>query len=282
MSIESPIRGRGLLLLLVPLLLLGGCASSGQRAPDDRDPLEGMNRAIYSFNTGVDKVIIHPVVTGYDYVPQPVRNRVSSFFGNLGDVITVVNDLLQGKPQQGLEDASRVVWNTTLGIGGLFDPATSMGLPKHREDFGQTLGVWFAKDDPGPYLVLPLLGPSSLRDGVGLIGDIYTWPVFWLIKDPWVSWGLTGVAYIDIRSQLAENEGLLEVAAVDPYAFYRDSYFQHRRDQVWDGNAPDDEEDDPFEDDFEPEPEPETTAPPMSGKKKQGGISTPAGSVLGR
>ena len=122
-------------------------------------------------------------------------------------------DLLQGKFQQGLEDTSRVVWNTTLGIGGLFDPATSMGLPKHREDFGQTLGVWFAKDDPGPYLVIPVLGPSSFRDGVGLIGDIYTWPVFWATSNPYWTWGLATAAYIDIRSQLLETEGLAEIAA---------------------------------------------------------------------
>ena len=234
------------------LSVFGGCAS-GPRAPDDRDPLEGMNRAIYGFNTGLDTVLVHPVVKGYDAVlPKPVKTSVSNFFGNLGDFVTIVNDILQGKFHQSLEDASRVVWNTTLGIGGLFDPATSMGLPRHREDFGQTLGVWFAKDDPGPYLMLPVLGPSTFRDGIGLVGDIYTWPVFWLTKNPYVTWGMTGVAYVDLRSQLGESEGLLATAAVDPYAFYREAYFQHRRDLVWDGNAPETDEDS-FDDEFEPD-----------------------------
>jgi len=260
-------------VLLVPVLLLGAC-SSGPRAPSDNDPLEGMNRAIYSFNTGVDTVIIHPVVKGYNYVlPKPVKTGVSNFFGNFGDVVTVVNDVLQGKFQQGLEDTSRVVWNSTLGIGGLFDPATSMGLPKHREDFGQTLGVWFSKDDPGPYLVLPILGPSSLRDGVGLIGDIYTWPTFWLFNNGYVTWGLAGVAYIDVRSRLLETEGLLETAALDPYAFSRDAYFQHRRNLVWDGDAPDTDDDDSFEDDFVPAEQPA----PEGGKKK---MLSPAGSAI--
>jgi len=252
MNIGDSLRRQRLLTIVLPLLVLGGCAS-GQRSPDERDPLEGMNRAIYGFNSGLDTVIIHPVVTGYDYVtPKPVKKGVSNFFGNLGDFVTVVNDILQGKFEQGLEDTSRVLWNTTLGIGGLFDPATSMGLPKHREDFGQTLGVWFSKDDPGPYLVLPVLGPSTFRDGIGLIGDIYTWPVFWLTKNPYITWGLAGVAYVDIRSQLLASEGVLETAALDPYAFYRDGYFQHRRNLVWDGNAPD-ADDDTFDDDFDPE-----------------------------
>lgn len=264
-------RWRRVLVVLVPLLVLGGCAS-GQRAPDERDPLEGMNRAIYGFNTGLDKVIIHPVVKGYNYVlPKPVKTGVSNFFGNLGDFVTVVNDILQGKFRQGLEDTSRVVWNTTLGIGGLFDPATSMGLPKHREDFGQTLGVWFAKDDPGPYLMLPVLGPSTFRDGIGLVGDIYTWPVFWLTKNPYVTWGMASVAYIDVRAQLAESEGLLATAAVDKYAFYREAYFQHRRDLVWDGNAPETEEDS-FDDDFDPEP-----AADDAGTEKKRLLPQPAG-----
>jgi len=269
---EHPVCAPRLLLLVAPLLLLGGCAS-GTRAPDERDPLEGMNRAIYSFNSGLDDVIIHPVVKGYNAVlPKPVKTGVSNFFGNFGDVVTTLNDVLQGKFVQGLEDGSRVLWNSTLGIGGLFDPASSMDLPKHREDFGQTLGVWFSKDDPGPFLVLPVLGPSSFRDGVGLIGDIYTWPTFWLFNNGYVTWGLAGVAYIDVRSRLMDSEGLLETAAVDPYAFYRDAYFQHRRNLVWDGDAPD-LDDDTFEDDFVPE-----AAPEVGGEKKR--LPAPGGSAI--
>lgn len=237
----------------VGLLLMPWFAAAQQRAPDERDPWEGFNRGVYSFNQGVDKVLIHPVAKGYNFLlPKPVRNRVSSFFANLGDVVTVANDLLQGKFQQGLEDGARVFWNSTAGIGGLFDPATTMGLPRHREDFGQTLGVWFGRDKYGPYLMLPLLGPSSVRDGVGLIGDIYTWPVYWVPAKPAVTWGLAGVVYVDKRATLLETEDLLETAAVDRYAFLRDSYFQHRRDLVYDGNAPEDEEV-TFEDDFVPD-----------------------------
>jgi len=266
--------------MLSVLSVLGGCAS-GQRAPDERDPLEGMNRAIYGFNSGLDDVLIHPVVKGYKAVlPQPARTGVSNFFGNLGDFVTIVNDILQGKFQQGLEDGSRVVWNTTLGIGGLFDPATSMGLPKHREDFGQTLGVWFSKDDPGPYLVLPILGPSSFRDGIGLIGDIYTWPVIWLTKNPYVTWVSATLSYIDIRSQLSESEDLLATAAVDPYAFYREGYFQHRRNLVWDGNAPE-TEDDTFDDDFDPtESAAPTAEPAMNTDGKKTRLPAPAGSAV--
>lgn len=256
---SSMIRWSNVMALVAVLLSTSGIASA-QRAPDDRDPWEGFNRGVYSFNQGLDKVIIHPVSKGYNWIlPKPVRTGVSNFFDNLGDVVTVANDLLQGKFQQGLEDSSRVVWNTTLGIGGLFDPATSMGIPRHQEDFGQTLGVWFGREKHGPFLMLPVLGASSVRDGVGLVGDIYTWPVFWVPVSARVSWGLAGVAYIDTRAELLETENLLDTAALDRYAFLRDSYFQHRRELIYDGNVPEDE-DETFEDDFEPDPEPGTDA----------------------
>jgi phospholipid-binding lipoprotein MlaA len=243
--------------LLPALLLLVSVGASAERAPDDRDPWEGMNRGIYSFNTGLDTVLIHPVAKGYNWVlPKPVRKGVSNFFDNLGDVVTVVNDLLQGKFEQAASDTSRVLWNSTIGIGGLFDPASAMGLERHQEDLGQTFGVWFAKYDPGPYLVLPILGPSSVRDGTGLIGDIFTWPVFWLPAKGYVTWGLAGLGYVDTRAELLESEKILDEASLDRYAFLRESYFQHRRDQVYDGEVPDDEDDDTFEDEFEPESEP--------------------------
>jgi phospholipid-binding lipoprotein MlaA len=255
-------------LLLAALLLLNSVGASAERSPNDRDPWEGMNRGIYSFNTGLDTVLIHPIAKGYNWVlPKPVRKGVSNFFDNLGDVVTVVNDLLQGKFEQALEDTSRVLWNSTIGIGGLFDPASAMGLERHQEDLGQTFGVWFAKDDPGPYLVLPILGPSTVRDGTGLIGDIFTWPVYWLPAKGYVTWGLAGLGYLDTRAELLETEKVLDEASLDRYAFLRDSYFQHRRDQVYDGEVPDDEDEDTFEDEFEPEPEsesqPATRKPPL-------------------
>jgi phospholipid-binding lipoprotein MlaA len=151
---------------LICALFLGGCASNG----DPRDPLESMNRAVYSFNEGVDVAAIKPLATGYRTVmPQPVQNSVRNFFSNLDDFAVFVNDLLQFKVQQGVSDFMRMAFNTTFGLFGLVDMATEMGLKKHNEDFGQTLGKWGVGS--GAYLVLPFFGSSSLRDGLGLVVD---------------------------------------------------------------------------------------------------------------
>lgn len=219
-------------------LLLSGCASVPQ--PDERDPLQSYNRAMDSFNDGVDKAVLKPVATAYDTVlPQPVRTGVSNFFGNLGDAWSFVNNVLQGKPEGALHSFWRVVVNTTIGIGGLFDPASEMRLERHREDFGQTLGHWGV--GPGPYVVLPLLGPSTLRDTVAL-------PLDWLghprsqIHDVPVRNSLTAVEFVNTRAKLLEAGDLLDGAALDPYSFKRDAFLQKRRNDVYDGSPPDDDD----------------------------------------
>jgi len=219
-------------LLLAALLLLGGCATNGDR----RDPLEPLNRGIYQFNETVDKAVIRPVAVGYkEILPQPVRTSVANFFSNLDDVLVLLNDLLQFKLERAASDFSRIVWNTTVGIAGLFDVATKMELEKHNEDFGQTLGYWGLND--GPYLVLPILGPSSLRDGVGRVVD-------WQF-DPLTNYhdvaerNVAAVVKIeDTRARLLETDEVLDEAALDPYVFLRDAYLQRRRSLVYDGNPP--------------------------------------------
>ena len=173
------------LTLLLPLFLLGGCATT-----NPSDPLEPMNRAIYSFNDGVDTAIFKPLAQGYRAVlPSFVRNGISNFFSNINDVLIALNNLLQGKISNAVSDVGRVLVNTTVGVGGLFDVATNFGLEKHNEDFGQTLGYWGIAD--GPYLVLPLLGPSNFRDALGRIVDVKTDPVGYVnhIRARNIRWG---------------------------------------------------------------------------------------------
>ena len=226
-------------LSLLAVLGLGGCASV-PGPPDERDPFESFNRAVYAFNDAADREVFRPIATDYrDHVPRPVRTGISNFFGNLQDVIVLVNDLLQLKIEQGMSDFGRIVYNTTFGLLGIIDVATPMGLPKHDEDFGQTLGYWGVP--AGPYLMLPFLGPSSARDTVGLVGDIYVHPMFQgLITDEAVSWGAVGLRYIDLRAQLLGATRVVDEAALDPYAFVRDAYLQRRRNLVYDGNPPPD------------------------------------------
>ncbi len=217
--------------------LLSGCATNG----DPRDPLEPLNRSIYQFNENVDKTVLKPVATGYQEVlPQPVRTAVGNFFSNLDDVSVLLNDLLQFKLQRALSDFSRVVWNSTAGLLGLIDVATPMELEKHNEDFGQTLGYWGVGD--GPFLVLPLLGPSDLRDTAALFVDSKADIVY---QQSDMAARNTGVAIRSVqeRSVLLGAEKTLEEAALDPYAFRRDAYLQKRRSLIYDGNPPREKED---------------------------------------
>lgn len=225
--------------VLVLTFAVVGCASTS----NPNDPLEGYNRAMFTFNDKLDKVALKPAATAYQtVVPTFMQTGIGNFFGNLGDVWTAVNNLLQGKGADGMSDVMRVVINSTLGLGGLIDIGTEAGLQKHKEDFGQTLGWWGVK--PGPYIVLPLLGPSTLRDTVALPldfkGDL------WLYADP-VRVRNTGsvIRVIDKRAALLDAGNLIEDAALDPYQFMRDAYLQRRKSQVYDGNIPDDDEDKP-------------------------------------
>jgi phospholipid-binding lipoprotein MlaA len=223
-----------ILCAAVALFILGGCASTG----NPRDPLEPMNRAVYKFNDGVDNLVLKPAAGMYrDLVPQFIRTGVSNFFSNINDVIVALNNVLQGKIPAAINDVGRVLVNTTLGVFGMMDPATELGVEKNNEDFGQTLGFWGLGD--GPYIVLPFLGPSSLRDTAGWVGDTYTWPITYLEPTRHRN-ALIGLRLVSTRADLLEASRILETAALDPYEFVRDAYLQRRRNLVYDGNPPDD------------------------------------------
>ena len=221
--------------LLLALLLTGaaGCATT---ASDPRDPFEGFNRAMYSFNDGFDEAIGKPVATGYrDALHPQIRSWIRNFFANIADLMIGVNDLLQGKPVDTFTDWARFAFNTTVGVFGINDVATDMGIEKHDEDFGQTFGRWGMGD--GPYLVWPFLGSSSVRDSAGTVLDLYTDPVV-RHRPHGVAYAATGVRAIGKRADLLDASRILEEAALDKYVFQRDAYLQRRRSQVYDGNPP--------------------------------------------
>jgi len=210
-------------------------AASAFAADDDavvNDPFEGFNRSIFAFNEGLDRWIIEPVATGWDFVmPDPVERAISRFFDNAGFPVVFVNDVLQGKPLAALQDVGRFALNTTAGIGGLFDPASEVGLPNHNEDFGQTLGVWGVP--PGPYLVLPLLGPSNPRDTGGLVVDSATL-VYPFFLPFYVNAASTTVGLVNRRSRLLETIREERAAAFDFYVAVRNAFAQRREDQIAD------------------------------------------------
>lgn len=214
------------------LVVLNGCASTGNPA----DPLESFNRGVYNFNETVDGVLLKPAAEIYEgLTPSLVRTGVSNAFANINDVTVALNNLLQGKFSEGISDLGRVVINTTAGLLGIFDVATPVGLEKHNEDFGQTLGYWGVGD--GPYLVLPIFGPSNPRDTVGLVGDYFTNPVSYIDSDE-VRYSLTGLRVVSKRAELLGASNVLETAALDKYEFVRDAYLQRRRNLIHDGNPP--------------------------------------------
>ena len=228
-----PFRACRLLALLGLAVVSGGCAT----AHDRRDPLEPANRSIYQFNEHFDRVLLKPAAIFYQTVtPPPVRGGVTNFFGNFRDVTTAVNDLLQLKVSDALSDAGRVLVNSTVGIFGIFDVATRIGLKKHNEDFGQTLAAWGTPD--GPYLVLPILGPSTTRDAVGLIGDYFTDPEFAIFTESPENSIAFVTRIVSVRADLLDSEQIFNAAAVDRYAFLRDAYLQRRHNLINDGRAP--------------------------------------------
>jgi phospholipid-binding lipoprotein MlaA len=214
--------------------LAAGCATTGERDP--RDPFEGWNRGVYRFNDKVDEAVAKPVANAYRrVVPSEIRDRVRNFFGNVADVFIGVNNFLQGKFADGVNDWARVGFNTTIGLFGIHDVATDMGLEKHNEDFGQTFGRWGA--GTGPYLVLPFLGSSDLRDGIGTGIDMYSDPLG-EVRPYHTQYGLWGLRLTQTRTDLLEASRILEEAALDRYVFQRDAYLQRRRSLVYDGHPP--------------------------------------------
>lgn len=214
-------------------LALAGCATTGERNP--ADPFESANRGVYEFNVAVDRVTLKPAAKTYAaHTPQWVQTSVSNFFFNLGLPFTIVNQLLQGKLKEAGQDTLRFAMNTTLGIGGLFDPAKDANLPRHEEDLGQTLGRWGVP--PGPYLMLPLLGPSHLRDLPSVVGERFLEPFYWYNygNERWVS---LGISLVDKRASLLPLDATLE-RTYDPYGFIREAYSQRRLYQVYDGDVP--------------------------------------------
>lgn len=213
-------------------LLLSACAGT-----NPRDPMEGFNRGVFAFNEGVDKVILKPVAQGYVAVaPVPVRTGVGNFFANVEDALIAVNNLLQGKVPDAASDVSRLVINSTLGILGLFDVASEMGLEKHNEDFGQTLGRWGV--GTGAYVVLPLFGPRDVRDTVGLVANRSLDPVG-RIYPVNVRNSLSGTRFISDRAELLPADQAIEEASLgDKYGYIRDTYLQRREYLVYDGKPP--------------------------------------------
>jgi phospholipid-binding lipoprotein MlaA len=220
-------------ILLLASLILSGCASTSPN-PNPKDPFEGFNRSIYKFNDTLDKAVLKPVAQGYKAVlPAPAQKMVHNFFSNIDDIFVTGNDLLQLKFAQAASDFTRVWVNSTFGVLGLFNVADR--LEKHNEDFGQTLGYWGVGS--GPYLVLPLLGPSSVRDGTGLAVDSY-YGVIENIPDIPTRNGLYVTNKIDQRAQLLDTEKILEDTVVDRYSFIRDGYLMRRQSLVYDGDPP--------------------------------------------
>ncbi|HTD06424.1 VacJ family lipoprotein [Undibacterium sp.] len=240
---------RTAVLMIAAPLLLSACASTGpttgqtsgagadattgttaSTARNPRDPFESFNRAMFSFNDTLDRVALKPAAKAYQTVlPSFVQTGIGNFFSNIGDVWNAANNFLQGKGTDGMSDVFRVGVNTVFGLGGVLDIATEAGMPKHQEDFGQTLGTWGVKS--GPYVVLPIFGSSTLRDALATPVDIY--------GDPWgyvypVSYRNTGVAIrlVDKRAAVLDAGNLIEEASLDKYVFFRDAYLQRRAAQI--------------------------------------------------
>jgi phospholipid-binding lipoprotein MlaA len=222
------------LVLLAGVLSLQGCATV--QTADARDPWESMNRSVYQFNDMVDTVAIKPAAQLYvNVLPGFVRTGVGNFLGNLGDVWSMANSALQLKGQATVETFMRIHVNTFFGLGGLLDVATEMRLEKRKEDFGQTLGHWGVK--PGPYVVLPLLGPSTLRDALALPLDMRS-DASQQFSDEATRNSLTVTRVLDVRSGLLKTVDVVKAASLDPYSFVRDGFLQKRRNDIYDGNPP--------------------------------------------
>jgi phospholipid-binding lipoprotein MlaA len=230
-TILTTTRGLQGLLAVIGLALLQACATvpadSSVEVVKPIDPYERFNRSIFTFNENVDRAVVKPVASAYrDATPELLRRGVNNFFGNITDAWSLVNNTLQLKPVEATDSLFRVTVNTLWGLGGIFDVASDMGIPSHTEDFGQTLGYWGVLS--GPYVVLPIFGPSTVRDSFGMLVDFQGDPVSGLNKVP-VRNSLTGLRLVDKRASFLGAGELLEQAALDKYAFAREVYLQRRR-----------------------------------------------------
>ena len=228
--------------LLMLISVLTGCAGLPPESQADRevlhDPFERINRSIFRFNDATDRYLARPVANGYRKImPAPARRGVGNFFNNLDEINTIANSLLQGNLDGAMRSVSRFLTNSTVGVLGLFDVATTFGVERNEEDFGQTFAVWGI--GPGPYLVLPLLGPSSVRDGLGLIPGYFGLDPISYIDSTSTRWAVLGLKYINIRSQLSAAEQILS-SQLDPYLFLRQTYEQRRINDIFNGNPPED------------------------------------------
>ncbi len=248
-------------LFIIFALSVGGCVTlppNSKRAP--QDPWESWNRGVYKVNDVMDRAIAKPVTRAYiKVVPQPIRTGVSNFFDNLTTPTVMVNDALQGKFLAAGNDLGRFLFNSTVGLGGFLDPATHAGMAKNNEDFGQTLGHWGV--GPGPFVELPLLGPSDLRDAPSRLVDTYSNPQ-WLIRNAYVKWGLYTVNLVDSRMRLLSLDETIQ-NAFDPYAFVRDAYLQRRAYLVSDGKVKEETLEDPGAD-TDTDQEPPAGTPPSN------------------
>ena len=226
------------------LLTLGGCASTQKFAADARggpgarlDPWENWNRKVFAFNEGLDQHFLKPVATTYaKVVPQFVRRGVDNFFSNAADGWSAINNVLQGKAEPAFTDVVRFTTNTVFGFFGVLDIASEFGLEHHYEDFGQTLGVWGF--GPGAFVMLPLLGPSDVRDAIALPLDRTASPALYINDGRW-QLGIVGLQIINTRANLLGASQVIDDIALDKYSFIRDAYLQRRRSLVFDGDAPD-------------------------------------------
>ena len=281
--IDAPAASRGRRALRASLwiagalvaLALSGCATTGANAQpaNPKDPWEGFNRGVFAFNDDLDKYALKPVAKGYEkVVPSPIRTGVHNFFGNISDVWSTANQLLQGKFGNTATMTMRVLTNTFMGLGGLLDPASEMGLERKAEDLGQTLG-WYGVP-PGPYVVLPLFGPSDVRDAVALPGDQYVGaPLLFAARNDRIGMALLNI--VDARASLLSASDMLDEIALDRYTFLRDAYITRRRSLVYDGNPPEEPED---PDELEPRgaPSPGTAASAATAAPAATGASAPA------
>tara|TARA_Y100001936_G_C16093537_1_gene689090 strand:- start:3548 stop:4417 length:870 start_codon:yes stop_codon:yes gene_type:complete len=230
------------LILLIFGLVLTGCATTEENA---HDPYESINRSIFSFNQQADKYVLKPVAETYKFIaPEPVQVGAGNFFSNLDDFVVVVNDILQLKFTEAKSDGSRLLINTFLGIGGLIDFGSDFGFPKRHEDFGQTLAHYGVSS--GPYIVVPIFGGFTVRDGFGSIVDVATNPVFYAapFMAPFISPTIGASKFVDERKQLLDKEEIVNEAALDKYEFLRDAYLQRRNSLIFDGSPPSDNVDD--------------------------------------